>query len=85
MKRCVFLPLQESPLQEKSRSADADVVGMARYATLFKTDWKTSLTYFSRKKRVNFSIELSLVQYIQVILNLPFRFYEKLVEENVRL
>ena len=27
----LFLPLQESPLQEKSRSVDADVVGMARY------------------------------------------------------
>ncbi|KAK4006169.1 hypothetical protein OUZ56_011324 [Daphnia magna] len=27
----VFLTLQESPLQEKSRSADADVAGMARY------------------------------------------------------
>ena len=33
-----------------------------------------------QKKRVNFSIELSLVQYIQVILNLPFKFYETLVE-----
>ena len=27
----VFLPLQERPLQEKRRSADADVSGMARY------------------------------------------------------
>ena len=27
----VFFPLQERPLQEKSRSADADVAGMARY------------------------------------------------------
>ena len=38
-----------------------------------------------QKKRVNFSIELSLVQYIQVILNLPFKFYETLVEVNLRL
>jgi hypothetical protein len=49
-------------------------------AMLFQTDWKISLTFLSRKKRVNFSIELSLVQYIQVILNLPFKFYETLVE-----
>jgi hypothetical protein len=54
-------------------------------AMLFQTDWKISLTFLSRKKEVNFSIELSLVQYIQVILNLPFKFYETLVEVNLRL
>ena len=41
---------------------------------------KSPYFFLSRKKRVNFSIELSLVQYIQVILNLHFKFYETLVE-----
>ena len=46
---------------------------------------KSPYFFLSRKKRVNFSIELSLVQYIQVILNLLFKFYETLVEVTLRL
>jgi len=49
MKRCVFLPLQESPLQEKSRSADADVAGMARYCNAIP-DRLENLPNFSFQK-----------------------------------
>ena len=56
------------------------LLGWSDIAMLFQTDKKISLTFLSWKKKVNFSIELSLVQYIQVILNLHFKFYETLVE-----
>jgi hypothetical protein len=45
----VFLPLQESPLQKKSRSADADVVGMARYCNALPDRFK-NLPDFSFQK-----------------------------------
>ena len=50
----VFLPLQERPLQEKSRSADA----RPDIPMLFQTDWKTSPTFLSRKTMGQFQHRL---------------------------
>ena len=68
----VFLSLQESPLQKKSRSAYANVVGMAKYCNAIPERLENLPDVSFQKEWVNFRIELSFIQDIQVILNLPF-------------
>jgi hypothetical protein len=53
---------------------------------LFRADSKTSLTFLSRKKKGQFQHRtFPCPIYTSNPYNLPFEFYEKLVEENVRL